>query len=218
VRILSDRWCLERHAPGRAVVEVEADAPLAGLVRYAIGWEGRIEPWFTGYITNSIAVDPHRQRLRIQEIDRALALPLRRAWRNIALGTVLADAAAALGVTWSLHPEALPLDRRFAHVISLGTARSLVQRLGVLLAVPDWTIQATPEGRIYLGPPAGLHPRRIACPANALAEVTVEGATVKALPRLRPGSVIIPGGGAPMRIIGVDLEHDTYRLHWERLP
>jgi len=215
VRILSDRWYLERNAPGRAVLEVEAAAPLAGLVTYAIGWGGQVEPWFTGYVVASIAIDAKRQRLRIAEVDRVLGLPVPMALRNVPAQAMLAAVSEATGVTWRIGPG-VDLATRCAHLVNLGTARAALQRLGALLGVAEWTIQATPTGEVYLGPAAGLHPRDVQLPAATLSEVTTEGASIGALPRLRPGSTVRPGNGDAMAIGAVELSADTYRLHWER--
>lgn len=215
VRILADRWFLERHAPGRAVLDVDATAPLSGVVTYAIGWDGTLEPWFTGYVHTSVAIDAKRQRLRVHEIDTALRTVAPLALRNATVADLLAALATPTGITWRVGPD-LPLQHRLAHVIGHGSARATLQRLGRLLALPDYTIQALPTGEVYVGGAAGLRPATLQLPTSVLTDVTTTGAGIRAVPRIRPGTLVKPGNGDTLLVTAVELSGDTYRLHWRR--
>ena len=215
--LLADRWYLEANAPGRAIIDVAADAPLSGVVTYAIGWDGDIEPWFTGAVQTSVALDGKRQRLRVVEIDHALRARVPLALRNQTVRDMLDAIADATGIAWRVG-RSVDLSRRFAHLAAGGTARAALQRLGRLLDIDDWTLQALPTGEVYIGAAAGLRPATIALPSSVLADVTTTGAGIRAVPRLRPGCRVTPGNGDTMTITAVELSIDTYRLHWRRSP
>lgn len=215
VRLLSDRWYLEAGAPGRGILSIASTEPRVGLVTYEIGWNGHVEPWFTGYVHTSIAIDAKQQRVRVHEVDTALRLPAPVALRNATVSDLLVPIAAATGVTWSVGPG-VPLQARFAHLVHLGTARAALHRLGELLAIETWTVQALPTGEVYLGPAAGLRPPVLEITPRLLSDVTTTGAGIRAVPRIRPGCQLRPGNGHTMHVHALELSAETYRLHWRR--
>jgi hypothetical protein len=211
VRIVSGMFLLEADTAGRAAIMVQSQAPLSGIATLAIGWDGDLETWFTGFIESSLQVDAKQQRLVIRETSAVLGAACPISARNILPATILANIADATGATFVAN--AIP-DTRLSHAVNLGTARAAIFRMAAELQIQDFACQALPDGRIYCGPRGGLQSATLYVPANMFSNLTSLGGSLQAVPRIRPGVRLAVGNSEPVTITRVELASSTMRLAW----
>ncbi|GAB6177973.1 hypothetical protein JCM16814_28640 [Desulfobaculum senezii] len=190
VPLVSEDIRLQLHQPGRAVFQVQAAAPLSGLVRFEMGYTSdEAVAFFMGVVEASHTVDDTQQRIMCRELAAVLAAPLPVSLRHPDLHDVLAAYTGLTGLEFVL-PDAPYTRRRVPYFQTLGRGYHGMDQIGAVFGIKDAMWQQQGDGAVYVG---AWQDSRWASRPVELAEkwfsrVSADGGKkLPAIPHLRPG-------------------------------
>ncbi|WP_445357275.1 hypothetical protein ACJJIC_14700 [Microbulbifer sp. ANSA002] len=216
--VVSSNFRLNLFTPGRALITVQADTPLRGLVVFRCGYNlESLTPWFVGYVEACTSVDKKQQRLFCREISAALALRLPLALRNVSCEEALQQITARSGVEF----ETSTGDHRYlntpaAAFYNLASGYHAMDSLAEVYGIPRLLWQQQTDGRVYVG--SWDHSywayRPVQIDRSWERQLTSHnGATLPALPALRPGALY--NGDI---LTGVELAGTQMNITWSANP
>ena len=216
IRLTSDTWVLEQNAAGRAIAVVISDEPLSGACSLAIGYDDQLERWFTGYITGSVQLDRHQQRLTISETSAVLAKRWTVSRRNVAAVDVLRDLGTAAGVGLNTGAGADWLERLTPHFVNMGTGYDLLDAFGRIYRIPDYCWIPQADGSIYVGNyfDAAASKKILAISESFFTELSATGAGCAVVTTFRPGCRIRIGNSEALRLHQVTLTGNNMRINF----
>ncbi len=187
--LISDDVQLELLSPGRARFEVKSKTPISGIVTLDFGY-GVDAPqrYFTGYIERDSVIDDDRRMLFCRELTAALnrALPL--ALRHPSARDVLTAITAASGVEF-VTPDRDYIKQRAPNFYTWGGGYHAMDAIGRVFDIANYIWQQQGDGRVFVGSwdHSFWADKPVDVPQNLLTKPREDGATLPAVPQLRPG-------------------------------
>lgn len=218
-RLINHTLQLELFSPGRGQLIVEAEQPLTGLVKMAIGYSPQPVTFFIGYVETSTTLDDKQQRLLVRELDAVLNQRLPQALRHHTLKEVLAAISGQTDLQFVVPPDADYANQPIPFYYHAGGGYYALDCLGAAFDIPQFIWQQQGDGRIYVG--SWQHSdwpgRQLDIPARLLTNHTSYSGQLPMVPRLRPGAPATINGQQQV-ITGVTLTENMMTIDWTPDP
>ncbi|MDG9666716.1 hypothetical protein ONV78_03135 [Hahella sp. CR1] len=190
LKLVSEDVRLALFSPGRAVFTVQADAPLSGVVQFALGYDpSALQRFFIGYVESCTPLDNQQQRVFCRELTATLNRRLALNLRHVTLNDTLAAISQDTGLTFvtPLEPYATAKAPAF---YSWGSGYHCMDALAEVYTIPNMIWQQQGDGAVYVG--SWTHSywatRPVEIPTNLLNGFGVANrARLPMTPKLRPG-------------------------------
>ena len=190
-QIVNEEIRLDIDRPGLAIIQVVADEPLSGRVRFSLGWhfDPHLTLFFTGEIARCTQVDGKQYRLLCPELSARLDNTEPVALRHPTMQDVIARYAELTGLSFIV-PAKPYAETRVPAFYGLGSVFHAMKNLGQVFHVEDYVWLTQGDGRVFAGAwqDSRWKGREIAIPQAVFNNVSAGGERVMtALPALRPG-------------------------------
>jgi len=192
--LVNDNTRLGLFTPGRASFTVQANEKLSGIVIYSCGYQAdKLQRWFIGFVETSTTVDAKQQRIFCRELTAVLFGRLPLALRDTDIKNTLAAITAATSLEFIVPAGAKTYTSRKAPAFyNLANGYHALDSLATVYGYrkPLWQQQL--DGKVFVG--SWDDSRWATRPANLPTTwetnvTSANGATVPALPALRPGAL-----------------------------
>lgn len=218
-KIVSDSFVMDLFSPGRGIIVVQADKPLAGITKYYLGYNDTYYLYMTGYVENCYQMDNKQQRLSIKELSFVLSKRMPITLRHVTAEQIIQKLSEISGVSFILE-KADWNSVNIPSMINIGTGYEILDWLGKELRIKNYIWQCQPDGKLYVGSWAGSKLGNISMelPAKLLTQVSIVGATMPIIPQYRPGLNIKIGTNQKTFITSIDISSTDMRLKWNINP
>ncbi|WP_444894903.1 hypothetical protein [Microbulbifer sp. SSSA005] len=209
---------LNLFTPGRAVFSLQSSEPISGLTIFSCGYDaGSLSPWFVGFVESSTTVNTQQQRIFCRELSAVLYYRLPIALRNVGLEETLHKIGELSGLEFSLpQGEFEYLKNRTAAFYNTGNGFHAMDSLASVFNIPKllWQLQA--GGDLFVGSWDHSYwaDKPVQIDRSWERQLTSHnGATLPALPALRPGALY--NGDI---LTGVELAGTQMNITWSANP
>ena len=216
--LVSEAANLNLFTPGRAVFTVQADQAVAGIVIFSAGYNpDQVKPWFIGYVETSTQVDNKQQRIFCRELTAVLFPRRPLALRDVNLKQILAAITQATTLEFVLPATAKTYtSQETAAFYNLANGYHAMDSLGGVFDIEKLLWQQQVDGKVWVGSWNDSHwaTKSVDIPRTWETNITsANGATVPALPALRPGAIY--NGKV---LTGVEFSGVQMKLTWAANP
>ncbi|WP_237162467.1 hypothetical protein [Shewanella halifaxensis] len=202
---------LELSAAGRGSFNIHGEAKHGQVVALDIGYNNKLQRYFTGYVTKVTPSSKGMHRIMVRELASILADKWPINIRHATFRQVITQLGKDTGLSFVLPNNAPYLDSQVGNFTSQGAGYQLLQSLGAVFAVPDCVWYQQPDGQIYVG---SYQDSRWANKPTTIEQGLTQnqygnGWQLLAMPAMRPGALV-----NGHRVKQVELENDTMTLTW----
>lgn len=213
--LIADDVRLELRSPGRAMLTVQASAPVKGLVTLDLGYnDGPLQRHFIGYVERCTPTNAVEQVLFCRELAAILAKPLPLNLRHADLRTVLAEINQKTGLSFRV-PDKAYAGVKAPFFYNLAAGYQAMDSLAQVFGIPDFIWQQQGDGEVFVGRWADSFfgaRAPLQLPAELFKDYQGnQSAMIAALPGLRPGATINQGE----RITTVTLTGNQMAIRWK---
>ena len=185
---------LDIDRPGLAIIEVLAEAELAGTVEYAMGWNhsNGLTVYFTGEIKTSTTVDAKRQKLLCLELSARIDNSAPVSLRHPTLKDVLEKYAGLTGLSFIV-PDKGYASEKVPAFYGFGSAFHAMHSIGDVFHIPDYVWLTQGDGRVFVGSweDSRWKGRELSVPQEMFKQVSADGDIMMTVaPGIRPGCVV----------------------------
>lgn len=208
IKLVDEDVRLSLHSPGRAIFQVQSTTPLAGHVRFEMGYstQDRDQVHFIGVIRASETVDGQQQRLRCRELTSVLFSQLPVALRHPTLLDVVQWYTDRTGLRFVV-PERNYAKKKVPAFYALGDGFHGISSLGGIYGIEDYIWQQQGDGSVFVGSwtDSRWATRPVTMAEEVFDKVTATGGKKSVVfPQIRPG-VLLNG----RYVVGVDIKEHT---------
>jgi hypothetical protein len=176
------------------VFTVQHSQPLTGVVIFSAGYKvNQVNPWFIGFVESSTTVDNKQQRIFCRELTAVLFARLPLALRDVNLQQTLAAITGTTGLEFTLPEKAKTYTARNAAAFyNLANGYHAMDNLAHVYDIEKPLWQQQSDGTVFVGSWNDSHwaNKKLDIPRTWETQITsANGATVPALPALRPGAI-----------------------------
>lgn len=205
------RLVLELSSAGRGIFEIQGNVKRGQIVALDIGYDNKLQRYFSGYITKVTPSNKGANRVVVRELASILAELFPINIRHATCRQVITQLATDTGLSIVLPDNADYLDKQVANFTSQGTGYQLLASLGNIFEIPDCIWYQQPNGQIFVGSyQHSRWPQRAIDIPHELSQ-TQHGNSwqLMAMPSMRPGAMV-----NGHRIKQVEFESDTMTITW----
>lgn len=216
--LTADALSLSLLTPGRAVFTVISDVPLNGVVVFECGYQPEnIKPWFIGFVEQSTTVDAKQQRIFCRELTAVLFKRLPISLRAVTIKQVLDKVSALSALNFMLPKSETTYTRSEAPAFfNIANGYYAMDSLASVFMIKKPLWQQQSDGSVFVGSwdDSPWATKKIDMPRTWESDVTsANGATVPALPALRPGAIYNGSVLTNVEFAGVKM-----KLTWSKDP
>lgn len=210
--LISDQTTLVNENAGTAVFVVESSVPVKGVLKLFVGWNGKAEEYFTGFILNSLTIDKFQQRIFCAEPAKLLEQRLPLMLRNVTTEEII-QAIEEKTMLKFIFPETKTswMKTKFSHLVNTSSGYELLDFLTDELGL-SWN--SLPDGNIRFDKQYSEDICLIVDPST-VKELSIKGCSLPLLPQLRPGMMIQIGEGRKQRIERIKSSNISMRINWK---
>lgn len=209
--IADHRLVLELSSAGRGIFNIKGDAKRGQIVAFDIGYNNKLQRYFSGYITKVTPSEKGMNRIVVRELSSILAEHLPINIRHATCRQVITQLATDCGLSFVLPNNSGYLDTQVANFTSQGTGYQLLASLGSIFTIADCIWYQQPDGQIYVG--SYQDSRWPSSPIDIDQGLSSNqfgnSWQLMAMPSMRPGALV-----NGHRIKQVELENDAMTLTW----
>ena len=222
--IVSDSITLEYNSAGRAIFVIQAKENLNNqIVQLFITNELNIpEPYFSGYIEDSIQIDSHQQRIFCRELDYLLTSRMPISLRNQSLECIVKYLEQQLKLKVSLL-KGIWEKKIIPNFINIGCGYDAITQIKDLASMPDiadnilnnfdkkpeFRVNSNEIGLIEIGYKV---PIVLDFEPSLFYKQTIYGASCPLIPAIRPGMVLNIGTNESKTIKLVEITDKEMRI------
>ncbi len=152
VLVLTDyRLVLELSSAGRGTFEVKGDVKLGQIVAFDIGYNNKLQRYFSGYITKTTPSSMGMHRIVVRELSSLLAEHWPINIRHATFRQVIKQLAEDTGLSFVIPDDVIYLDIKVPNFTSQGTGYQLLASLRGVFGINDCIWYQQPDGQIYVG-------------------------------------------------------------------
>lgn len=216
--IVSSNIRIGLFTPGRALFTLQAAETIKGLVVFSCGYNAdAINPWFVGFVEACTTVDKKQQRIFCRELSAALFYRLPLALRDVDLQQALGEVSELTGLEFSI-PGGSPsyTTAKAAAFYNTGNGFHAMDSLAGVFGISKPLWQQQVDGKIYVGgwDDSPWANKRVDIDRSWERQLTSHnGATLPALPALRPGALY--NGSV---LTNVELTGTQMNISWSANP
>ncbi|WP_295032098.1 hypothetical protein [Shewanella sp.] len=202
---------LELSSAGRGVFEVKGEVKRGQIVAFDMGYNNKLQRYFSGYITKTTPSSMGMHRIVVRELSSLLAEHCPINIRHATFRQVITQLAEDTGLSIVIPDDAIYLDIKVPNFTSQGTGYQLLASLSGVFGINDCIWYQQPNGQIFVG---SYQDSR--WPSKPL-EIN-QGFSKKqfgnswqlmAMPAMRPGAMV-----NGHRVKQVELADDTMTITW----
>jgi hypothetical protein len=219
-KLVQETITLDLNTPGRAMLVLQSEKPVQGLVQLSLGYGDPMPIVFVGYVEQCYPMNDQQQRVLARELTAVLNQRVPLALRHCRARDILQAISSQCPLQWVLgdgdwQQAMLPV---FHHT---GGGYLALDNLGAGFNLPRYVWQQQVDGRVYVGswdniPWAG---KTLTIPPRQLTKLTTANrATLPIVPQIRPGAQIQIGTTEPVIITQVEIGGVNMVLTWQRDP
>lgn len=180
--------------PGRALFTVQAEASLKGLVVFSCGYSAdAVKPWFVGFVEACTTVDKKQQRIFCRELSASLYYRLPLALRDVDLQKTLDQIADTSGLQFVLPSGGQSyLTTKAAAFYNTANGFHAMDSLAYVFGITKPLWQQLTDGKVFVGSwdDSPWANKKVEIDRSWERQLTSHnGATLPALPALRPGAL-----------------------------
>lgn len=210
--LASQKVSLKLSLGGKAIFIVNADeAPKRlELVRFDIGYDQQMAPYFEGYIENVAPAANGAFKLTVKELSGVLSKPLPLSVEHPTMGDLFELISEKTGLEFKL-PDADYTRRIIPNFVNQGDGYQCLDKIGKAFAVPDCVWYQHTDQVVYFGShqDSHFHNKPMSIPHEFTSRQNGNSVTFVPFPMLRPGRVAFE-----KRITRVDLVGDEMTAYW----
>ncbi|WP_394136241.1 hypothetical protein [Aliivibrio fischeri] len=180
-------------------------------VRFDIGYNNKIEPWFEGFIEKIQPAENGHQKITVKENSAILNFRLGLSLEHPSMREVIDEIEVQTGLDFKL-PEADYIDKVIPNFMSSGNGYQCLKAIGRAFGIPDLVWYQHTDQTIFIGAyqDCRFFNKPVKVPQDLSLRHNGDNVTFAPFPMLRPGAII-----NEKRISRLDLIGDEMTAYWQ---
>ncbi|MGN2614702.1 hypothetical protein [Aliivibrio fischeri] len=180
-------------------------------VRFDIGYNNKIEPWFEGFIEKIQPAENGHQKITVKENSAILNFRLGLSLEHPSMREVINEIEVQTGLDFKL-PEADYIDKVIPNFMSSGNGYQCLKAIGRAFGIPDLVWYQHIDQTVFIGAyqDCRFFNKPVKVPQDLSLRHNGDNVTFAPFPMLRPGAII-----NEKRISRLDLIGDEMTAYWQ---
>lgn len=180
-------------------------------VRFDIGYNNKIEPWFEGFIEKIQPAENGHQKITVKENSAILNFRLGLSLEHPSMREVINEIEVQTGLDFKL-PEADYIDKVIPNFMSSGNGYQCLKAIGRAFGIPDLVWYQHTDQTVFIGAyqDCRFFNKPVKVPQDLSLRHNGDNVTFAPFPMLRPGVII-----NEKRISRLDLIGDEMTAYWQ---
>ncbi|MBP3140146.1 hypothetical protein ACTFQF_16040 [Aliivibrio fischeri] len=180
-------------------------------VRFDIGYNNKIEPWFEGFIEKIQPAENGHQKITVKENSAILNFRLGLSLEHPSMREVINEIEVQTGLDFTL-PEADYIDKVIPNFMSSGNGYQCLKAIGRAFGIPDLVWYQHTDQTVFIGAyqDCRFFNKPVKVPQDLSLRHNGDNVTFAPFPMLRPGAII-----NEKRISRLDLIGDEMTAYWQ---